>query len=275
MNFLPALNSFWPLLILIGAILVFDAVLVVIFRKFGEIEKQQLEFNRRKEDALAPAFKQAEEMLLAARGKAEKVVEEAVAQADGLAASARDEAARMVSDAQAEATGAISKAKKEAAEIVGGAQANNDEIQKLFHQKIDEVASEQAAEFGKVTGELTESWKGQLKKISDDDINTIKSVSDTIEKAALAEMEEFKNILAKRTVELEGSVEQKVSDAYGAMLERVRESELKRLAKVDQKIVDVLQDVSRSVLGKTLPLGDHEKLVYESLEKAKKEKILG
>ncbi len=45
------------------------------------------------------------------------------------------------------------------------------------------------------------------------------------------------------------------------------------LKKAEEEIYKILETVSKLTLGKSIPLGDHEQLIIEALEKAKKDGI--
>ena len=86
-------------------------------------------------------------------------------------------------------------------------------------------------------------------------------------------MGDFKKMLAEITISQEEEAKRKIENVYQAMLVEVEKARDERLQKLGEEIFNILTSVSLRVLGKSLSVSDHEQLILEALEKAKKEGV--
>lgn len=89
----------------------------------------------------------------------------------------------------------------------------------------------------------------------------------------------------KRTDQLSAKLGEDIKGLYSSALrpviKKVEEVEREienykkeKMKEVEEKIYQIIRDVAKKIIGKTIDLSTHEKLVIEALEKARKEKIL-
>jgi len=169
---------------------------------------------------------------------------------------------KILRQAQDKAGNIIEDAIVTASKMEKGAKINQEELEKILREKLEEVADR-----------VMQSYQTQLEKAKEKDIEMFNRVSKGIEDDLNLHTENLKNILAKQTVESQEIVTQKLDSAYETMLVEVEEYRSERLAKVDEQIYQILQNVTEKVLGKTLSLDKHQDLIIQALEKAKKENI--
>ncbi len=90
----------------------------------------------------------------------------------------------------------------------------------------------------------------------------------------LDEVKEFADTLHKETIESQQIVEQKVQEEYKKVEGEIKQYKDEQMAKIEESIYDILHDVSHKVMGKALSLKDHEALVLEALEEAKRSNVI-
>jgi hypothetical protein len=156
----------------------------------------------------------------------------------------------------------IEEAMISASRIEKNAKINQEELEKIIRGRLEEVADR-----------VMQSYQNQLEKAKNKDIEIYNNISKGIEKDLSKHTESLKNILAKQTIDSQQIVNQKLEKAYQSMIGEVEQYRQIRLSKVEEQMLEIIRKVSEDVLGKAISLVDHQQLIINSLEKAKKENI--
>lgn len=177
--------------------------------------------------------------------------------------------------------GMLTKAIEQANKILVAAQLKG--IQLVAEEKI--TGEELSAEFKKhldlIEKTLAEHMENQAKLAEDRYaqfiVTTEKTIADhiihnqkTLEGKAEAMIERTQGLLTNFATDLEthikGEVEKEM-DTARAELVHYRQQ---RMRVIDERIIDILEEVLRSVLDKKLTLAEHSELIYKALEEAKR-----
>lgn len=128
----------------------------------------------------------------------------------------------------------LEKARKKADQILESAEVSADKVRKLVETRLERV---------------------------------LQNVSKSIESSALKEVEDFKGAMQLETVRTQRAVAEKLET-------EIAEIKRQKLARLDEQVAAVLENVSREVLGKALHVSEHRDLVMKALEEAKKQHVL-
>jgi hypothetical protein len=152
------------------------------------------------------------------------------------------------------------------------------------------------------TGQLTEFYSKEISAFPikmEEQLSHINKVSEIIQDKLLKETEnkiaEFSNTYLKgqdllfqeiknKTEELSKNIADEIHWLYQASLEPLSEKVVQveknidnykkeKIKEIDQRIYEIIKQVAKKTIGKTIDLSLHENLVMEALEKSKKEKF--
>mgnify|MGYP001565047615 CR=1 FL=1 len=168
----------------------------------------------------------------------------------------------------------LEEAREKALKIISDANLFDDSTRKLFDQELKRIGEGQVKTLEKLSYDLLNIYQKELGELKDNNIKMVNIISKDIENSTVAELKDFKEILKKETFESQKIVEDKIEDAYKIAQKEIEDYKLERIKKVEGQIYEIIQNVSKIVLGKTLSLQEHEQLVIDALEKAKKEGTL-
>src|SRR3989344_1660268 len=104
-------------------------------------------------------------------------------------------------------------------------------------------------------------------------IEVFQNVSKDIEINTTEEIKNFKESMQKLTTLSQEEVKKKIDTDYEVLKKEIADYKKEELQKIDSGIYELLEKISKIVLGKALSLADHEGLIEKSLEKAKKEGV--
>lgn len=168
----------------------------------------------------------------------------------------------------------LEEAREKALKIVSDANLFNDSTKKIFDQELKMIQEGQVKTLEKLSYDLLNSYQKELIELKENNIKTMNIISKDIENSTISELKDFKEILKKETFESQKIVEGKIEDAYRIAQKEIEDYKIERIKKVESQIYEIIQNISKMVLGKTLSREEHEQLVMDALEKAKKEGAL-
>jgi len=168
-----------------------------------------------------------------------------------------------------------------------------DKIDNDYHHIVDEALAKERKILEDAAAEAEQILTGakNISKTTKDDVNAaLQTMVVDIQKEALATAQNFtssyqlslKQLATQSTADfqnivkgLEEDLQKQIKDFHETLLPRL-EKELEeykqsRLAQTEKIITQIVQKASQEILNKSLSLEDHKTLVFESLEKAKKE----
>jgi hypothetical protein len=138
--------------------------------------------------------------------------------------------------------------------------AHLDSIEKALEGHLDRSAKEADATYGAFI------------KSAETSINDhIRQNQKMLEEKAQAMIEKTESLLTNFTADLEAKVKGDVEKELQAATAEIEEYKKNRMRVIDERIVDILEDVLKVALDKKLTLADHSELIYKSLEDAKRE----
>lgn len=148
----------------------------------------------------------------------------------------------LVLKAKMEAQKIVKEAIRRAAKIEKAAKMNQEKFAQQLDERTEKVVVKHSQQLAKVSEATLQRYQQALNQNINKSINILKSISKDIEKGALKAMEA-----------------------------EVEDYRRERLKKVEEQIYEIISNLSQEVLGKSLSLREHEKLIFEALKKAKKQ----
>lgn len=167
----------------------------------------------------------------------------------------------------------IDEANSRALDIINKATLSTDIASENFNKEITNIASLQVKTFEKATSDFTKLYTQVLQDLKTKNIELFQNISKDIEVNTISQIKNFKESMEELTVSSEKLVKKKIDTDYETLRKEIEAYKEDKRKKIDDEIYRVLERVSKLALGKALNLSEHEDLIKESLEKAKKEGV--
>lgn len=149
----------------------------------------------------------------------------------------------------------------------------NESSQILLNQQLKDMSDKQVSSLDVVSKQLLETYKKSVETEESKNIETLANVSKDLKDELLHEVDEFKEILHRETIESQQMVDQKVAAEFKKVEDEINAYKSRQLKKIDDTVYKILAVVSKDIFGRVLSLEDHQDLVLKSLEKAKDQSI--
>lgn len=168
----------------------------------------------------------------------------------------------------------VTKASQKANEVLTTAQGLHEGIQadanktlQAALQQSNELLKNETQSFLALHQEALKKLHHEYKKQIDTSVTNVKESTET-------ELKGFLDLLRKETLEAQKFIGDKITLEFEAARAEIAAYKTKKLAEIDATIQQRVVTIAQDVLGKSIPLEKHEKLVLEALEKAKQEGVL-
>lgn len=179
--------------------------------------------------------------------------------------------ADLLSETRIKALRIMDDANNQALDIVNKATLSTDSASENFKSEISHASSAQIKEFEKVTSDFIALYSKVLQDLKIKNIELFQNISKDIEVNTAEEIKNFKETMQKSTSSFQNEVKKKIDADYEISKKEIESYKKAELAKIDSEIYRLLEKMAKIVFGKTISLSEHEDLIEESLEKAKKE----
>ncbi len=174
----------------------------------------------------------------------------------------QEESEHIIEKAKRKSEDLLTQSVKEAELIISQTESFRDDLQKSLREDV----AFQAQQFSQKYQELLPELKEYYHKGIDEQLQT------------------FKTSLNELTLELSKSLKEQVNQIHeilkdqaqkelNVIQEQIQEYKKQKLTAIDQTVKEIVKKASLKILGKAISTSDHEKLIINSLEQAKKEGI--
>lgn len=149
----------------------------------------------------------------------------------------------------------LSDATSEADQIITGAQYLNNTSRDEVNHAIKQLVTDIQKEGQLITQTFTSEYTGSLKQLT------------------LQSLTEFHTVMTG----MEQGLKKQIADFHTSLLPQI-EKELEtykqeRIKQIDQTVMNIIQKASQEIFNRSLSVGDHQNIVTDALEKAKKEGV--
>jgi hypothetical protein len=178
---------------------------------------------------------------------------------------------RILSDTRIKAVKIIDDANSQAQDIISKATISANASSEAFQQNLAKTATTQIKEFEKATAGFVSVYTQILEDLKSKNVEVFQSVSKNIETNASDEIKTFRDSMQKLAISSQTEIMKKINEDYQSLKTEMDKYKKIQWQKTTSEIYIILEKISKLVMGKALSLSEHEDLIIQALEKAKKE----
>ncbi|HEX7042318.1 MAG TPA: hypothetical protein VF189_03645, partial [Patescibacteria group bacterium] len=149
----------------------------------------------------------------------------------------------------------LDDATDEAQEIITGASFVSEKTREEINDALRTLVLDVQQEAGEITHNFNITYANSLKELTAESLGEFQEVSKELQTDLEQQIKNFRETLLPN------------------MEKELEEYKQKRLAEIEKSVTNIAQKVSQEVLNKTLSFSDHQNLVLDALEKAKREGV--
>lgn len=157
----------------------------------------------------------------------------------------------------------IVKAQGQAEKIVGDAQEFGSQSNQALAKMLDSLSEKQVEVSNQVIG-----------RVRDDTVTLLQELIQNLKQHAASEMDTFGKGLQQEFTTARQNAQQTIDAAYGTATAEVEAYKEKRLEQIKRQMTILVREIVEKVLAKSVDERQHEQLVLQAVEEAKKDGIL-
>lgn len=189
---------------------------------------------------------------------------------EGLKSHMSEASQKALDDAHTQALGIVQDAYEKAKGIIAGNKDLEAQMQKMEEDSMQKMLKQYEESMQKLSQDVMVDYQQVWKQLKQINSNNFVTITKEIEKSALSEVEDFKNVLHTETIASQKIVQDKIDASYNQVQKELEEYKAAQLKVVDNQIQTLIEKTTSLVLGKAMSLSDHQALVQTSLKEAKR-----
>lgn len=178
---------------------------------------------------------------------------------------------QIIQQANEKAKDIIDQASQQAGIILSQAQTAKLNLDTKAGEAFKQITDEQIQLLQTTTKEYFTDYQSSLDEVKKHYAQQLGETLSDIRDATQKEIVQLKTILDTQVNQSQQSVSGKMQEEFSKTQVELNEYKRHQMQKIEAQINDLLIRVSEEILGKVIPLRDHQQLILESLESAKKE----
>ena len=120
---------------------------------------------------------------------------------------------------------------------------------------------------------IARKYEEEINKINKDNIQTLQNIYKDIETSTKSDFTKYKEFIQQQTFDAEKIAKERIEEEYKKLENEINLRKEKELKKLNDDIYTILLNISKEVVGKSMNFSDHQDLIIDALERAKKEGI--
>lgn len=232
--------------------------------------------NNRVKEIIESALEKARQVLLETEDVKQtaaktKELQAVLSQIEGNTAALLEQKGGVVDQQYQELLNTLKKEAEMAAAALSDIQSLRENLVSEIENKLKVVGEQAVVLLAKESAQFDQEYKTMITTIKQDYVKKADETLKIIEKIPEQELTDFSNILKKETVEAQSVIDKRVQEQFEKSQQEIQKYKEEKLKEVDRSINKIIIQVAGEVIGKTLSLSEHEKLVFDALESAKRE----
>lgn len=187
--------------------------------------------------------------------------------------SAYNKSSEIIQEAQVHANEIVEKAVDRAKSTLVETDYLRDDLMKNLESNLNQLAQQTITVFKNNSQGVDQKYQELFSKTKQEYEAKLNYTLKSLEAIAGRELEDFSKNLKKETLNSQVFIGARINEEFEKKQKEIEDYKLQRLKAIDENINKIIARVSQEVLGKAIPLDEHERLVIEALERAKKEEV--
>lgn len=147
------------------------------------------------------------------------------------------------------------------------------EMEGMMKQGVDQIVSESKHMIQTESKNVIAGYQSKFSSLNQEVAVTAQQAKEQIIKEAEAKIKDIGASIESGLSDIPKMLEGKISEQIAKNQKELEEYKLQKFKEIDVKIYQMVRDIAKKAIGRSIDMSTHEELVMESLERAKKEKI--
>lgn len=156
---------------------------------------------------------------------------------------------------------------------------NTEYIREDFVKELEgnlaKVGEELQQDLRRQSDEMSKQYGNMFEKIREDYLKYSENSVDSFEKVAEKKLSEFQKALEEKTMNSQGALDKTITEQSKQLEQELAQYRTQKMQAIDAQAASIIEQATEKILGKAISVSQHEQLVLEALEQAKKDGVFG
>ena len=180
-------------------------------------------------------------------------------------------AAEVLDQARGQAGIIIQDAQHHASGLLKNAGSSVERVEKEIGETIRAFVGEEKGHIGSVVDDLLRTYRAMVGEAEKHFSDTLEGAAKTVAGEARNSVAHFQDLLKGETVRYHAIMEQRIEEWRMKAQQEIDDRRREAFKKIEESMYRIILFVSQRVLGRALTMEDHQQLVIQALEEAKKQ----
>ncbi len=158
-----------------------------------------------------------------------------------------------------------------ASDIIKDTKTVKEENEKKLEEVLQQTAKQHVDILEQQLGEISDTFGAEFENLEKLYEKQAKKTLSKMESTGKVGLEKLEKVLDKQTVSLQNYLKLKVDSEFEKAQREIDNYKRAELKKVDKSIQELVKKTVSEVIGKSIPMSEHEKLIIAALDEAKLE----
>lgn len=188
-------------------------------------------------------------------------------------------------EAYGKALNVLEEAKEKSLEILGTSQDRarkildsvefiNVETKKELDLELKKLSEKQMSSFENLSSDLVNVYKNSLEDQHKVGLEQIEKTSEFVQEELKNQIDGLKNSLQKETAQSEEQIRAMISADYENAKSEIEKYKNEKFSEINIKVYELIPQITKEILGRTLTIDDHQAVVMKILDDAKRDNNL-
>ncbi len=184
-----------------------------------------------------------------------------------------DKAMHIIDEAHQTAILIVKNAEVKAQNLLDSSTIFNKELRREMESSIEHISKKHLTTLNEVAESILNIYKNELNDQKVQSLSVVKNAANETKEQLIRDLEDFRNLLREETAKSRKQVREKIEKSYEEIRKELESYRTDQMKKIDENIYTIVANASREILTESLDIERHKKLVFASLEEAKKQGI--
>lgn len=181
----------------------------------------------------------------------------------------KDHASEILKEAHEKRIKIMQDAVTQAGDIVKNSQLLSNEVRDQLNSDMQEMRKKQFDILSQRQQQLSKFYDDFEKESRKLIFDQFKLMVKNMEEFTVEGIKELREDIEKERQSVNKQIDQKVEDENKRSQKAIEDYKLEQIKKIDKRVFEILQVLTRDILGKSLTLKDHEELIQKALSQMK------
>lgn len=181
---------------------------------------------------------------------------------------------KIIEEAHEKANKILTDAENRANEIIYKSEYIKTDFVKNLEGSLATLEDSALKVFKDTSAEFYTKYKEVLDRENADNLSKIHETLESIKKISESQLEEFSKSLKKESLDSQVFISTKIQEQLDQVNKEIDEYKKKHMGIINSSINTIVEKVAERAIGRSLQIEDHEKLVLEAFDEAKKDTAL-